>query len=65
VAWEFLVSTPAQPVPPAAAEIRVKLCTAVAFASRKGDGRLFVCGRKWDEAQDRFGNVGIIAAIAG
>ena len=41
-----------------------ELCTAVAFASRKGHGRLFVGGRKWDEAQDRFRNVGIIAAIA-
>src|SRR6476619_1445428 len=36
VAWQFLVSTPAQPVPPAAGAIRVKLCTAVAFAATKG-----------------------------
>jgi hypothetical protein len=28
VAWQFLVSPPAQPVPPTAGAIRVKLCTA-------------------------------------
>jgi hypothetical protein len=30
----------------------------------EGHRRLFVGGRKWDEAHDRFRNVRIIAAIA-
>lgn len=56
--------TPAQPVPPAAGVIRVNCAPQLLLRRGKGHGRLFVGGRKWDEAQDRFRNVGIIAAIA-
>jgi hypothetical protein len=64
VAWEFPVLTPAQPVPPAAGVIRANCAPQVLFAAREGQGRLFDGGRKWDEAQDRFRDVGTIAAIA-
>ena len=56
--------TPAQPVPPAAGVIRVNCAPQLLLRRGKGHGRLFVGGRKWDEAQVRFRNAGIIAAIA-
>jgi hypothetical protein len=58
------VLTPAHPVPPAAGVIRVNCAPQLLLRRGRGHGRLFVGGRNRDEAQDRFRNVGIIAAIA-